>query len=366
MTRKPGLSGIIRAKNEGRFIAACIDSVIGSLDELIVVYNDCTDDTETILTEKAQQYPDKIRIFPYNHHVLYNNLTPEEFQYAVALPEDSDRLHSSQCNYGLSQTTFTHAMKIDPDQVYIADEVKRWRNICAADIRRERSVKDIFGWLFMNYFSMYRRLSALCRRPLTFMLPGRMLRLLKQSYMHYIEYRLQHGTIAVSLSGINLYYDNCWCIPFDRFNTHPPYNGEGDHLIFKICPTTCYKKLYNMSQPTKVIEEFHHPYRVVVSPNPVWFHLHALRPSIHPRVLEVKLKYPHLFARPADLIRMSYGTVTRLMGNRPDRLFQRILFVLIHRMGMDATEKYIATIGSISPAGHQEQWGGKNPAKQQA
>ena len=46
---RPGLTGFMRAKNEGRFIGVCIDSVIDALDELIVVYNDCTDDTEAVL-----------------------------------------------------------------------------------------------------------------------------------------------------------------------------------------------------------------------------------------------------------------------------------------------------------------------------
>ena len=34
---KDGLSGLIRAKNEARFLSTCIDSCIDSLDELIVV-----------------------------------------------------------------------------------------------------------------------------------------------------------------------------------------------------------------------------------------------------------------------------------------------------------------------------------------
>ena len=37
---KNGLSGIMRVKNEARFIADCIDSCIEALDELVIVYND--------------------------------------------------------------------------------------------------------------------------------------------------------------------------------------------------------------------------------------------------------------------------------------------------------------------------------------
>ena len=46
---KNGLSGIMRVKNEGRFLEACIDSCIEALDEIIIVYTGCTDNTEEIL-----------------------------------------------------------------------------------------------------------------------------------------------------------------------------------------------------------------------------------------------------------------------------------------------------------------------------
>ena len=36
---KPGLSGLIRTRNEAKLLGPCIDSCIDSLDELIVVYN---------------------------------------------------------------------------------------------------------------------------------------------------------------------------------------------------------------------------------------------------------------------------------------------------------------------------------------
>ena len=58
---KDGLSGFIRAKNEAQFIEACIDSCIDALDELIIVYNDCTDETPEIVERKRKQYPDKIK-----------------------------------------------------------------------------------------------------------------------------------------------------------------------------------------------------------------------------------------------------------------------------------------------------------------
>ena len=100
--RERGLSGIMRAKNEAQFIGACIDSCIDALDELIVVYNDCTDDTPKILERKRLQYPDKLKIYSYNHDVLGFNLSYEDFKLAISLPEDSPRLFCNQCNFGRS------------------------------------------------------------------------------------------------------------------------------------------------------------------------------------------------------------------------------------------------------------------------
>lgn len=74
LNQKNGLSGLIRARNEAKFIGLCIDSCIDALDELIVVYNDCSDRTEDILEEKMKQYPGKLKIFPliiiYYHIIL--------------------------------------------------------------------------------------------------------------------------------------------------------------------------------------------------------------------------------------------------------------------------------------------------------
>ena len=42
---KNGISGLMRVKNDAELIEASINSCIDALDELIIVYNDCTDDT---------------------------------------------------------------------------------------------------------------------------------------------------------------------------------------------------------------------------------------------------------------------------------------------------------------------------------
>ena len=91
-----GVSGIMRVKNDAEFITASIESCINALDELIVVYNDCTDNSAEIIDIMHQRYPQKIRVFEYPYRVLGVGLTKDEYEAAKELPDDSPEL---LCNY---------------------------------------------------------------------------------------------------------------------------------------------------------------------------------------------------------------------------------------------------------------------------
>lgn len=345
---KNGLSGLIRAKNEERFLISCIDSCIDSLDELIVVYNDCTDDTEKILEEKVKQYPEKLKIYPFNHNILSHNLTREEFEHAIALPENSKQLHSTQCNYALSKVSCKYAMKIDPDQVYFADELAKWRDVCSQTDKRAWKVSFLLGWFFMMYISFYRRLSTMVARPCLWMIPDGLISFFKKSYGDYIRWRLQKGDAAVSFSGVNLFYDGTWTIPFDKYNVHPPYNGEGDTLLFKVSSQTFYKRNYDESRrPYTVVERFQHPYKVLVADTPLWFHLHANRASCFERVSKTRKEHPELFVSPDDFVQMNYQEVHNRMDAQVPTLFQRILFALVHKMGLKVIRVHLGLLDHI-------------------
>ena len=345
---KDGLSGLIRAKNEARFLSTCIDSCIDSLDELIVVYNDCSDNTEKILAEKLKQYPEKLKVFPFNHDILSHNLSKEEFEYAISLPEDSVRLHSTQCNYALSKVSYKYAMKIDPDQVYFADEIAKWRNVCGM-LKVKKGIFDfIWGWLFMMYISLYRRISAKIGNPCLFMIPDRLVLFFKKYYSIYIEYRLQKGNVAVSFSGINMFYDGAWAIPFDKYNIHPPYNGEGDTLLFKVSNKTFFSRKYDKNKkPYAVVEQFNHPYKVVMADSPIWFHLHANRLYCYDKVKETKEEHPDLFVLPDKFVSMTYKEVHDKMDSKVPTLYQRILFALVHKMGVHTISNHIKLLEKI-------------------
>lgn len=326
----------------------CIDSVIGALDELIVVYNDCTDNTEDVLIEKQRQYPDKLKLFPYNHKVLSFDLSREEFEYAKTLPDDSPRLYCNQCNYGLAQMTCKYAVKIDADQIYFEDEIKKWRDVCNGETNVGWRFSFVGGWFFMMYFTLYRRLSSRMGRPLVEMLPTWLVRMLSASYITYAKWRLARGRACIALSGVNLFKDDDgWYVPFDRYNIHPPYNGSGDTVIFKLTDETYFSRRYSDVISYSVTELFHCPYKMMFA-GPVWFHLHANRAYCFDKVRKVKEQHPELFVRPADFVRMTYGNVLRKMDPKVNALFQRILFALVHKMGIDVVKRHLRLLERIT------------------
>lgn len=340
--RKPGLSGVMRVRNEARMIELCIDSVINALDELIVVCNDCTDDTPAILERKVKQYPDKLRVFIYNHKVLSFEMNDEEYELALSLPDDSPRLYCNQCNYGLAQARYKYVVKIDTDQFYFADEIKKWKDICSGDRKERWNLQLITGWVFMIYFTVYRRLSAKIGKPCLWMIPDWLVKLCYEPYQRLARWQLAHEKAAISLAGVNLFKDDEWYIPFDIFNAHPPYNGAGDTVIFRLSEKTYFTRHPNKAY-NSVTEHFNHPYKVMYT-GPVWFHQHANRVQCWSKVKAVKDKHQEMFVSIEDFLQMSYNDVHRKMGTSPRTLHSRILFALIHKIGTNIIRDNIESI----------------------
>lgn len=345
---KPGLSGLIRANNEAKFIGSCIDSVIDSLSELIVVYNDCTDDTEKKLLEKVRQYPDKLRIFPYNHKILSHNLTKEEFNYAINLPENSERLHSSQCNYALKQSRYKYAVKIDPDQIYFPEEIKEWCELCKNNEYKINVFDKTIGWTFSIWLSIYRRISQKIGNPATSLLPEKLSIAAFPFYKRYSKWLLLKGKASVSLSGFNIFYINDkYYITFDNKNIHPPYNGEGDHLIFKISEKTYFSRYYTLRQPFSVTEMVNNPCKMFYA-GPAWYHLHANRDYCKSKVTNEFLIHPEQFLSFEQFSNISYSDSMKLMSDKIPTLFQKTLFAFVHAIGKDKVIKY-KEILNLSP-----------------
>ncbi len=122
--RNEGISGFMRLRNEAEFLAVSIDSWILYLDELIIVYNDCQDDTESIIQDYINKYPDKIKAFHYIP-VVY----PQGSELYKHLPSDHFQSLVNYYNFSLSKTTKKWAIKIDGDQVLVkGDKIREKYN----------------------------------------------------------------------------------------------------------------------------------------------------------------------------------------------------------------------------------------------
>lgn len=337
--RKKGLSGLMRVKNEGRFIGTCIDSCINALDELVVVCFDCTDDTHEILARKQKQYPDKLRVYDYNHDVLAFDLSREEYELAKTLPADSKRLYCNLCNYGLSKTSYEYVTKIDADQLYFEDELKQWRDVCSGEVLMRWHLRFVVGWLFMMYFSLYRRLSARRGVPCLGMIPDWLVRACIKPYIDFSKWQLQRGKACITLSGVNVFKDDAWYIPFDGRNIHPPYNGEGDTVIFKVTDETFWSRRFSDRITYSVTEHFNNPYKQMFT-YPVWFHLHANRVQCWSKVKQTKDRHPDWFVPVSQFTPMTYREVHDKMDKKAHTLYQRTLFALIHKIGTDVIRRH--------------------------
>lgn len=341
-----GLSGLIRTRNEAKLLGPCIDSCIDALDELIVVYYDCTDETLQVLEEKKRLYPEKLKIYAYNHDVLSFDMTLEEFEYTKTLPDDSPRLYCNLCNFGLSKMQYKYAMKIDADQIYFADEIKKWRDVCCGNNTVKWHYSFILGYIFTIYFSLYRRLSLKFNRPILWLLPNFLISFIIDKYLNLAKWKLLQGKVCIALSGVNLFKDDKWYIPFDKYNIHPPYNGEGDTVIFKLSEETYYSRRYSDKITYSCTELFHQPYKMMFA-GPVWFHLHANRTYCVEKVRKVKKEHPELFVSVNDFLKMSYKDVLKKMDPQVNTLYQRILFALVHKMGLNTIRKHLPLLEKI-------------------
>ncbi len=112
--RPLGLSGHLRVRNEALTLRACLDSCLPFLDELIITYNDSTDNTEDILHEYAARYAQKIRLYWY----------PLEWGPCRGKKQLRPLGHLAQfCNFGYTKINYAFYMKIDGDQVYFTKKM---------------------------------------------------------------------------------------------------------------------------------------------------------------------------------------------------------------------------------------------------
>ena len=340
-----GVSGIMRVKNDADFIEASIESCISALDELIVVYNDCTDNSVEIIETLRLKYPEKIRVFEYPYKVLGVGLTKEEYNFAKSLPKDSPLLLCNYYNFALDKVQCEYAIKIDADQIYFSENLKKWCKLARKEIQLKGC--HMFGMLFHYYFLAYRFLCLKFKVRFPFM-PEWLTKRAKPHYEKYAIDQLIKGTACLSFSGVNVYKDNQWSVSLglidESLNILPPFNGENDHLLFKVSNQTYYRRFdmnyYNIisNSSYSLIEEFVHPYKPMFM-GFCWFHMNAMRPRFKKQVLSVKHANPNAFELIDKFLEYNYKAVERKTDKRIHTLYQRVLFSYIY----NADKKSIAS-----------------------
>lgn len=332
------VAGIMRVKNDGMFIEDCIESCIDALDELIVVHNDCTDNSVDEIEKMRRKYPDKIRRYEYPHKVLGVNITKEEYDMVKNLPEGSPQLLSTYCNFALSKVTAPYALKIDADQIYFTETLKYWCDFMRNCQPQKITSKVIIGRIFSAYISFYRIMSLKCKRVLP-LIPSWLLKLFYPAYLSYAKYAFSHDRACFSLSGINiLETESTTMIPMGHKEgdlvSGIPFNGEGDTVMFKVSEQTYFAKMpdysTNRTSNFSIVEQFIHPYRIMFI-GFFWEHVRAMRPSSYAKAMDI-LKIDLQSYIPFNKFKaMNYKEIMRHSSKDVFRLFQRILFGFIYK-----------------------------------
>jgi len=118
--RIDGISGFIRVRNEEEWLSLVIDSHLKFLDEIIIVYNRCTDATPEIAKDYEKRYPNKVKAIHFEPDVY-----PQGSKEAISLSNSSPHSLANYYNYALCQTTRKIALKVDGDQIAIPSAYSR-------------------------------------------------------------------------------------------------------------------------------------------------------------------------------------------------------------------------------------------------
>lgn len=337
---KKRVAGIMRIKNEGMFVEGCIESCIDALDELIVVYNDCTDNTAEEVGKMAAKYPDKIRQYEYPYEVEAFNLSREQFERVKAYPEGNPHLFSTYSNFALSKVTADYVVKIDSDQVYFTDTLKYWCDFMRECEPQKMSIKTLAGKIFSSYLSSYRWLSLKSGWVLPIM-PSWLLKVAYPAYLSYAKYAFSHDIACMSLSGVNVLETDRMLISMGHESNIllmlSPFNGVGDTVMFKVSDKTYFQKVvmdaYNKEDATSFIvaEEFVHPYPKVTYIGYFWKHIRTMRPGTFEAALKAYEKDPKAFVSVEEFKKKSFKDLIRESPRTIFVLYHQILFNFVYK-----------------------------------
>ncbi|WP_114287430.1 glycosyltransferase [Candidatus Halocynthiibacter alkanivorans] len=110
--RKRGISAFIRIRNGADFLESTIRSHIGHFDEIVAVYNQCTDNTADILGRLVQEFGPRLRVFHY-----IDRVHPPGSEAHAKTPSHSPGSMVNYSNFALAQTRHQIVTKLDDDHL---------------------------------------------------------------------------------------------------------------------------------------------------------------------------------------------------------------------------------------------------------
>lgn len=128
--RRPGISAFMRIRDGAFSVEAAIRSHIGHYDEIVAVYNRCTDETPAILARLQHELGPKLCIFHYVPPVF-----PPGSERHRTTPAEHPQSLVNYYNFALSRTRYSHVTKLDDDHVAMDQPTAR----LVADIRAGRA-----------------------------------------------------------------------------------------------------------------------------------------------------------------------------------------------------------------------------------
>lgn len=112
--RKPGISAFVRVRNGEAFLAEAVCSHLPFFDEVVIVFNQCTDRSPEIAALLQARHPDKVRVYHYEDRVL-----PLGDPAYADLPTQAPESMANYSNFALACTRYTVATKLDDDHIAI-------------------------------------------------------------------------------------------------------------------------------------------------------------------------------------------------------------------------------------------------------
>lgn len=119
--RRPGVSAFMRIRNGADWLEVSIRSHMPFFDEIVAVYNQCTDATPEILFSLQKEFgPDKLRVIHYQDQVH-----PPGSKGHAQTPPSSPNSLVNYYNFSLISTRCQYATKLDDDHLAIIEATQK-------------------------------------------------------------------------------------------------------------------------------------------------------------------------------------------------------------------------------------------------